>query len=163
MTQVTLNFTKRINHRLHYNVEAHISFWNCPWSSHEIWNAQNLKSKLQPYVQVLSHLTKGLQVGSLTWPWLHIFQVKSNDHNFLGFVSRSPKKAMILLHQNWLIKKMDMKGIDVSWAHLALSIIIFGEIKMITWSWSSNSIEPGQTARKCRPAWLYTGGKGFRL
>ena len=25
-------------------------------------------------------------------------------------------------------------------------------------SWSANSIEPGQIARMCRLAWLYTGG-----
>ena len=31
--------------------------------------------------------------------------------------------------------------------------------KIRTWSWSANSIELGQTARMCRPAWFYTGGK----
>ena len=39
------------------------------------------------------------------------------------------------------------------------SIIIFRDIKLKTWSWSANSIEPGQTAKICRLAWLYTGGK----
>ena len=43
---------------------------------------------------------------------------------------------------------------------LALSIIIFRDIKMKTWRWSANSIEPGQTAQMCGLAWLYTGGKG---
>jgi hypothetical protein len=28
---------------------------------------------------------------------------------------------------------------------------------------SANSIEPGQTARMCRLAWLYTGGKDLML
>ena len=42
---------------------------------------------------------------------------------------------------------------------LDLSIIIFRDIKMITWSWSANSIQPGQTEWMCRLAWLYTGGK----
>ena len=32
---------------------------------------------------------------------------------------------------------------------LALSIIIFRDIKMKTYSWSASSIEPGQTARMC--------------
>ena len=36
--------------------------------------------------------------------------------------------------------------------------ITFRDMK--TQSWSANSIEPGQTARMCRLAWLYTGGKG---
>ena len=42
---------------------------------------------------------------------------------------------------------------------MELSIIIFNYIKMRTWSWSDNSIESGQTARMCRVAWRYTGGK----
>ena len=41
---------------------------------------------------------------------------------------------------------------------LELSNICFGVIKTRTWSWSANSIEPDQTARMCRPAWLYTFG-----
>ena len=41
-----------------------------------------------------------------------------------------------------------------------LSIINFGDIKMTIWSWSGNSIEPIQTAWKCRLTWVYTGGKG---
>ena len=43
---------------------------------------------------------------------------------------------------------------------LELSIIIFTDIKMRNWRWSVNSIESGQTAWKCRLAWLYTGSKG---
>ena len=43
---------------------------------------------------------------------------------------------------------------------LGLSIIIFRDIKMRTWSWSADSIEPSQIARTCRLAWLYIGGKG---
>ena len=39
----------------------------------------------------------------------------------------------------------------------------FRDIKMKTWSWSANSLEPDQTAQKCRLAWLYTGGKAFWL
>ena len=39
----------------------------------------------------------------------------------------------------------------------------FRDIKMKTWNWSANSIEPGQTARMCSLAWLYTGGKGYSL
>ena len=46
---------------------------------------------------------------------------------------------------------------------LELSIIIFSDVKMKTQSWSANSIEPGVTARMCRLAWLYTGGKGYSL
>ena len=42
---------------------------------------------------------------------------------------------------------------------LALSIIILRDIKMETCSWSASSIESGQTARMCRLAWLYTGGR----
>ena len=37
--------------------------------------------------------------------------------------------------------------------YLELSIIIFRDIKMRTWSWSANSIEPVQNAWKCRLAW----------
>ena len=37
---------------------------------------------------------------------------------------------------------------------LELSIIIFRDIKMPTWS-LANSIKPGQTAWMCRLAWLY--------
>ena len=44
---------------------------------------------------------------------------------------------------------------------LELSIINFGEIKIRIWSWSANSVEPGQIARMCRLALLYTGGKGL--
>ena len=46
---------------------------------------------------------------------------------------------------------------------LSLSIIIFKDVKIWTWSWSANSIEPGQTAWMCRLALLYTGGKGQSL
>ena len=41
------------------------------------------------------------------------------------------------------------------------SIIIFRDVKMKISSWSTNSIEPGQTARMCRLSWIYTGGKGY--
>ena len=37
----------------------------------------------------------------------------------------------------------------------------FRYIKMKIWWRSANSIEPGLTARTCRLAWLYTGGKGL--
>ena len=40
--------------------------------------------------------------------------------------------------------------LKVSCMHL--SIIIFRDIKMKTWSWSANSIEPGQIARMCVPS-----------
>ena len=43
---------------------------------------------------------------------------------------------------------------------LVQSIIIFRYIKVCTWSWTANSIEPGHTARMCRLAWLHTSGKG---
>ena len=42
---------------------------------------------------------------------------------------------------------------------LELPIKSFKEVKMLTWSWSANSIESGQTAQICRLAWLYTGAK----
>ena len=47
---------------------------------------------------------------------------------------------------------------------LEMSITIFRGIKMRTWSWSANSIEPDQTAQNlmCRLAWLYTGGKDLQ-
>ena len=38
---------------------------------------------------------------------------------------------------------------------LELSIISLRDIKMRTWSWLANSIEPCQTARMYRLAWLY--------
>ena len=41
-----------------------------------------------------------------------------------------------------------------------MSIIIFKDIKMKTWSWPTNSIEPSQTTQMCKLAWLYTGGNG---
>ena len=43
---------------------------------------------------------------------------------------------------------------------LELSIIVFRDINYQDENlrWSTNSIEPGQTARKCRLTWLYTGG-----
>jgi hypothetical protein len=44
---------------------------------------------------------------------------------------------------------------------LGLSIINFRDINLNILSLSANSIEPGQTARMCRLAWLYTGGKGL--
>ena len=43
---------------------------------------------------------------------------------------------------------------------LELPIINLRDIKMRIWRRSANSIELGQTARMCRLAWLYTGGKG---
>ena len=46
---------------------------------------------------------------------------------------------------------------------LDLSIIIFKDTKMRSWSWSTNSIEHGQNARMCRLAWLYTGGKSWSV
>ena len=36
----------------------------------------------------------------------------------------------------------------------------FRDVKMKTWSWLTNSIEPGQTARDCMLAWLYSGTFG---
>ena len=42
---------------------------------------------------------------------------------------------------------------------LELSIVIFRDINMRTCSWSSNSIEPGQTALMCMLAWFYTDSK----
>ena len=42
---------------------------------------------------------------------------------------------------------------------LEQSIFIFKGIKMRTWSWTANSIEPDQTTQMCRLAWLYTGGR----
>ena len=41
--------------------------------------------------------------------------------------------------------------------------LYFRDIKMRTKSWSASSIKPGQTARMCRLARLYTGGKGLSL
>ena len=38
----------------------------------------------------------------------------------------------------------------VHFPFLELSIVIFRNIKMRTWIWSANSIEPGQTAQMCR-------------
>ena len=46
---------------------------------------------------------------------------------------------------------------------LEMSIINFRNIKMRTWSWTANSIEPCQTPQMCRVAWLYTGGKSWSL
>jgi hypothetical protein len=46
---------------------------------------------------------------------------------------------------------------------LELSIINFRDINLNVESLSANSIEPGQTARMFRLAWLYTGGKGVTL
>jgi hypothetical protein len=43
---------------------------------------------------------------------------------------------------------------------LGLSIINFRDINLNISSLSANSIELGKTARICRLAWLYTGGKG---
>ena len=37
---------------------------------------------------------------------------------------------------------------------LELSVIIFRDIKMRTWSWSANSIETGETAWICRLTWF---------
>ena len=48
-------------------------------------------------------------------------------------------------------------------AILELSIIIFRDIKMNTWSWSANSIEFGDTERMQRMVWLYTGGKANHI
>ena len=48
----------------------------------------------------------------------------------------------------------------IQFPFLELTIIIFRDIKMRSWSWSANSIEPGQTARMFRLAWIYTGRKG---
>ena len=42
-----------------------------------------------------------------------------------------------------------------------LSIIIYREIMMKTWS--ANSTEPGQSAWMCRLAWLFAGGKDLTL
>ena len=42
---------------------------------------------------------------------------------------------------------------------LEQSIIIFIDIKMNTWCWSANSIQPGQTVLMCKLSWHYTGGK----
>jgi hypothetical protein len=44
-----------------------------------------------------------------------------------------------------------------------LSFINFRDINLNIKSLSANSIEPSQTARMCRLAWLYTGGKGLKL
>ena len=44
-----------------------------------------------------------------------------------------------------------------------LNIIIVRDIKFWTWSWSANSIEPGQTAQMYRLAWLYNGSNGLSL
>ena len=44
---------------------------------------------------------------------------------------------------------------------LELYIIMLRDIKTKTWSWSANSVEPGQTVWMCRLTWLYTGGKGL--
>ena len=46
---------------------------------------------------------------------------------------------------------------------LALSITIFRDIKMKNWSWSANSIEPGQSAQMGRLAGLYPGGKAYHF
>jgi hypothetical protein len=46
---------------------------------------------------------------------------------------------------------------------LELSIINFEHINIKIWILSANCIEPGQTARIYRLAWLYTGGKGWSL
>ena len=42
---------------------------------------------------------------------------------------------------------------------LGHSIIRFRGIKMRILRWSAKNIESGQTARTCRLAWLYIGGK----
>ena len=46
----------------------------------------------------------------------------------------------------------------VQLSFLEPSIVNFGDIKMRIWSWSANSIEPGQIARMCRLDWLYISG-----
>ena len=50
---------------------------------------------------------------------------------------------------------------------VALSIFHFWICQLftleITKSWSTNNTKSGQTAQKCRLAWLYTGGKGLSL
>ena len=66
------------------------------------------------------------------------------------------------LHKNDLTLTMPniLNGI-IHLTFLALSITIFRDIKMKSWSLSANNSERGQIARVCRLAWLYTGGKCF--
>ena len=70
----------------------------------------------------------------------------------------------ILYTKNALAVKLPnfLNGI-IHLSFLELSIISFGYIKMWIWSWPASSIKPGQTARMCRLAWLYTSGKAFTL
>ena len=43
---------------------------------------------------------------------------------------------------------------------LNLPNFLNGKIHKALYCWLTSSIEPGQTIRMCRLAWLYTGGKG---
>jgi hypothetical protein len=45
-----------------------------------------------------------------------------------------------------------------SFSFLEQYFINFGDVEMKILNWLANSIEPGQTARMYRLAWLYTGG-----
>ena len=46
---------------------------------------------------------------------------------------------------------------------LELSIINFGDIKLLILRWSANSIEPGQTVQCRLTWWLYNDDKGLSL
>ena len=84
------------------------------------------------------------EYGSSKWTYLLL----TSMWNTTGFIKRiNPYHAEFLKWNN-------------PSTILALSIIIFRDITMKTWRWSVNSIEPGQTARMCRLAWLYIGDKG---
>ena len=99
------------------------------------------------------------------WWWRWVFTNKfrfrrwhhqtNSHHNKVIYPKTRPKvhfnKKLTLTIPNFLNGKIHL-------TFLELSNIILGRLRWKLGSWSANSIESGQTARKCRLAWLYTVG-----
>ena len=106
------------------------------------------------------HLMNSLK----TWKFLciYLFQNHSGSHQFrsnlMHYLICDCQRMYSHLnprHVNILTLTMpNFLNEIVCLTFLALSII--SDIKTKTWSWSANSIKPGQTAQMCRLAWAKT-------
>ena len=66
--------------------------------------------------------------------------------------------------ESWLtLNLINFLNVMIHLPFLELSIIIFRNIKMGMGKCSASIKEPSQTARMCKLAWLYIGGKGLSI
>ena len=80
---------------------------------------------------------------------INIYMMKAK---FSVYMNKSLWKKMF--KQGLTLNLLNFIDVIIHLPVLELSIIIIRDIKSRTWSWSANSIEPGQTVRTCTLAWL---------